>query len=235
MNILPVQVPGFRAQGSEGAGQAASPASVGLSEPWALGPGPSSCLTCIFPQPPSGPVETCDTAGILSTAVNFAASIQATEALKYLTGNVAQMRRTLLSYDLWSNTHSEISAATPDPGCDVCAHRNFRYLSGIGRPHITLCGRNSVQIHEHARPIDLTALAAKTRPLWELSAPTAFSSASSAHPTPSPSSPTAAPSSRAPPTSPSPAPSTPASSALNFPPGSCHSSTLYRPSAPTLP
>jgi len=123
------------------------------------------CLSCLFPTPPSGTVETCDTAGILSTAVNFAASIQATEALKYLTGNAAQLRRTLLSYDLWSNTHSEISAATPDPGCDVCARRNFRHLSGAGRPHITLCGRNSVQIHEHARPIDLTALAAKLSPL----------------------------------------------------------------------
>ncbi len=154
MNILPVQGPGFRAQGPEDAA---------ASGPWTLDPGP--CLSCLFPTPPSGPVETCDTAGILSTAVNFAASIQATEALKFLTGNAAQMRRTLLSYDLWSNTRSEISAATPDPACDVCAHRNFRYLSGTGRPHITLCGRNSVQIHEHARPIDLSALAAKLTPL----------------------------------------------------------------------
>jgi molybdopterin/thiamine biosynthesis adenylyltransferase len=128
-------------------------------------PAPTACLACLFPASPSGPVETCDTAGILSTAVNFAASIQATEALKFLTGNAGQMRRTLLSYDLWSNTHSEVSAATADPDCDVCAHRNFRYLSGAGRPHITLCGRNSVQIHEHARPIDLAALAAKLTPL----------------------------------------------------------------------
>ena len=45
-------------------------------------PAPSShrtaCLACIFPKPPSGPVETCDTSGILSTAVNLAASIQTT-------------------------------------------------------------------------------------------------------------------------------------------------------------
>ena len=120
------------------------------------------CLSCLFPTPPSGPVETCDTAGILSTAVNFAASIQTTEALKFLTGNAARMRRTLLSCDLWSNTRSRKSPPPPPTtGCDVCARRNFRYLSGAGRPHITLCGRNSVQIHEHARPIDLPALAAR--------------------------------------------------------------------------
>ena len=28
---------------------------------------PTACLSCIFPTPPAGPVETCDTAGILST------------------------------------------------------------------------------------------------------------------------------------------------------------------------
>ena len=124
-------------------------------------PAPTACLACIFPQPPSGTVETCDTAGILYTAGNFAASIQATEALKFLTGNATKMRRTLLSCDLWRNTRSEISTSTPDPTCDVCSHRIFRYLSGAGRPHITLCGRNSVQIHEHARPIDLPALAVR--------------------------------------------------------------------------
>jgi len=47
---------------------------------------PTACLACLFPVSPTGNVETCDTAGILSTAVNFAASIQVTEALKLLTG-----------------------------------------------------------------------------------------------------------------------------------------------------
>ena len=42
----------------------------------------TACLACIFPAMPSGNVETCDTAGILSTAVNFAASLQVTETLR---------------------------------------------------------------------------------------------------------------------------------------------------------
>lgn len=128
-------------------------------------PEETACLACVFPVPPNGPVETCDTAGILSTAVNFAASLQATEAMKFLTGNLAAMRRTLLSYDLWSNERSEISARKPDPACTVCGGRQFPYLAGVGRPHITLCGRNSVQIHEHNRPVELPALAAKLAPL----------------------------------------------------------------------
>jgi molybdopterin/thiamine biosynthesis adenylyltransferase len=49
-------------------------------------PGDTACLACLFPKPPTGPVETCDTVGILGPAVNLAASVQAAEALKYLIG-----------------------------------------------------------------------------------------------------------------------------------------------------
>jgi molybdopterin-synthase adenylyltransferase len=118
----------------------------------------TACLACIFPKSPTGPVETCDTAGILSTAVNLAASIQATEALKLLTNQPHLMRRTFLSFDLWSNERSEISTSRPNPNCTVCGHRIFNHLAGEGRPHITLCGRNSVQIHEHHRPVDFAAM-----------------------------------------------------------------------------
>ncbi|HEY1744704.1 MAG TPA: ThiF family adenylyltransferase [Granulicella sp.] len=127
-------------------------------------PHQTACLACIFPAAPSGNVETCDTAGILSTAVNLAASLQTTEALKFLTGQPELMRRTLLSFDLWTPegletlARSEISAAHPRKSCAVCGSGTFRYLAGEGRPHITLCGRNSVQIHEHHRPVDLLAL-----------------------------------------------------------------------------
>lgn len=127
-------------------------------------PGETACLACLLPKPPSGPVETCDTIGILNSAVNFTASIQVTEALKYLVGAKGQMRRTLLSYDLWKNERSEISAATPRKNCTVCSERDFTHLRGEGRPHITMCGRNSVQIHEHHRPIDFQAMQSRLSP-----------------------------------------------------------------------
>jgi adenylyltransferase/sulfurtransferase len=121
-------------------------------------PKQTACLACVFPQPPSGAVETCDTAGILSTAVNLVASIQVTEAFKILTGQTGLVRRTLISFDLWTNERSEISTAKSNPACAVCGARRFVHLEGSARPHITLCGRNSVQIHEHHRPLDLAAL-----------------------------------------------------------------------------
>jgi adenylyltransferase/sulfurtransferase len=127
-------------------------------------PGETPCLGCIFPDSPRGMVETCETSGILNSAVNLVASIAATEALKFLVGSVAQMRRTLLSFDVWTNEHAEISAGKPRPGCRACGERDFIHLAGEGRPHITLCGRNSVQIHERQRPIDFAEMDLRLQP-----------------------------------------------------------------------
>jgi molybdopterin-synthase adenylyltransferase len=123
-------------------------------------PNQTACLACIFPDSPRGMVETCETSGILNSAVNLVASIAATEALKFLVGGreAPVLRRTLLSFDLWTNDRAEIAAAKPRPGCRACGERNFIHLAGEGRPHITLCGRNSVQIHERQRPIDFAEL-----------------------------------------------------------------------------
>jgi molybdopterin/thiamine biosynthesis adenylyltransferase len=123
-------------------------------------PDTTACLSCIFPETPQGMVETCETAGILNSAVNLVGSIAATEAMKLLIGGEAgrSLRRTLWSYDAWTNQQAEISASTPRPGCRVCGERDFVHLAGEGRPHLTMCGRNSVQIHERARPIDFTEM-----------------------------------------------------------------------------
>jgi molybdopterin-synthase adenylyltransferase len=157
-------------------------------------PGQSACLACIFPDSPRGMVETCETSGILNSAVNLVASIAATEALKLLvsaptSGAEAQsqegdlsaalkrratqnqyttsdyLRKTLLSFDVWTNEHAEISADKPRSGCRTCGARDFIHLAGEARPHITLCGRNSVQIHERQRPIDFAEMDRRLQPL----------------------------------------------------------------------
>jgi molybdopterin-synthase adenylyltransferase len=156
-------------------------------------PEETACLACIFPDSPRGIVETCETAGILNSAVNLVASIAATEALKMIVeapsevkapveeeeepaiaalnrcatqkqSEPTSLRRTLLSFDVWTNEHAEISAAKPRPGCRACGDRDFVHLAGEGRPHITLCGRNSVQIHERQRPIDFLELDRRLQP-----------------------------------------------------------------------
>jgi adenylyltransferase/sulfurtransferase len=128
-------------------------------------PGKTACLACIFADPPQGTFETCETAGILNSAVNLVASIAATEAAKFLVGVHEWLRHTLLSFDVWRNERAEIAADKPRPGCRVCGEHEFLHLGGADRPHITLCGRNSVQIHERHRPVDLAEMSERLKPL----------------------------------------------------------------------
>jgi adenylyltransferase/sulfurtransferase len=129
-------------------------------------PGKTACLACIFPDSPRGMVETCETSGILNSAAHLVASIAATEALKMIVSSpdTSSLRRTLFSFDLWTNQHAEISASKPRPGCRTCGDREFVHLAGEARPHITLCGRNSVQIHERQRPIDFAEMDRRLQP-----------------------------------------------------------------------
>jgi len=127
-------------------------------------PGSTACLACILPHSPEGALETCETAGILNSAVDLVASIAATETLKLLVRAHDRVRRTLLSFDVWRNERAEISADRPRLGCRTCGERQFVHLAGEGRPHITLCGRNSVQIHERHRPIDMAEMSQRLRP-----------------------------------------------------------------------
>jgi adenylyltransferase/sulfurtransferase len=127
-------------------------------------PGETACLACVFPESPRGTVETCDTAGILNSAVNLIASLAATEALKLMTGARRQLRRTLLSQDVWQNDRAEVAAGHPRADCRCCGQRDFLHLAGEGQPHITLCGRNSVQIHERQRPIDFGEMRERLQP-----------------------------------------------------------------------
>jgi adenylyltransferase/sulfurtransferase len=149
-------------------------AAVKLVIPWVYGavvasyaasmtilPGRTACLACIFPHSPRGLHETCDTVGVIGPAVSWAAAIQSTEALKILLGREPELHGSLVAYDLWTNRFQQVK--TPrDPQCRVCVAHEYAYLEQGGATHISLCGRNSVQIHQSvSRALDLAALKAR--------------------------------------------------------------------------
>jgi molybdopterin-synthase adenylyltransferase len=138
---------------------------TGLCMPIVPGEGP--CLRCVFPEPPPPELTpTCDTAGVLGTAVNVVASLQATEALKLLTGQRAALNRGLTSVDLWSGRWVTLNVgAAGQEVCPCCGERRFEYLAGTRAGQIVnLCGRNALQIHRAGgRALDLEAMAAKWR------------------------------------------------------------------------
>jgi molybdopterin/thiamine biosynthesis adenylyltransferase len=126
-------------------------------------PGRTPCLACVFPEPPQGLHETCDTAGIIGPAVAWAAAVQVTEALKVLVGRVEDLQGSLLAYDVWTNRFQQVKPSI-DPRCRTCGARDFVHLEGGGPAYVSLCGRNSVQIHQRqSRNLDLAALQARLK------------------------------------------------------------------------
>ena len=146
-------------------------AAVKLGIPWIYGaavgsqattmtvlPGRTACLACVYPELPKGIHPTCDTVGVIAPAVAWAAAIQVAEALKVLLGREPELHGSLLAYDVWKNRFQRVKLRR-DPQCRVCGVKDFVHLRGGGPTHVTLCGRNSVQIHQReSRALDLAAL-----------------------------------------------------------------------------
>jgi molybdopterin-synthase adenylyltransferase len=127
-------------------------------------PGKTPCLACVLEASDgsaqsglAGAEDTCDTAGVLNAAVGVIASIEAAEAMKLLAGREDALDRKLTSCDVWSGKFQSIRVAR-NPGCRACVRHDFAYLEGKAQPHVTMCGRDSVQIHERNRKLDLREL-----------------------------------------------------------------------------
>jgi adenylyltransferase/sulfurtransferase len=142
---------------------AAAVASYGLTV--TIRPGLTPCLACLLESdsPGQGLEETCDTIGVLGPIVNLIASLEVAEAMKLLAGREEALHGRLISCDVWSGRFQSVRVAR-NPECRVCARREFVYLQGAAQPHITICGRDSVQIHERNRVLDLGALRARLAP-----------------------------------------------------------------------
>ncbi len=150
-------------------------AAISLGMPWiyaaAVGsygvtmtirPGQTACLACLVEGGNEsaaigsayGIEATCDTVGVLGGAAGAIASIEATEAIKLLAGKPEALHGRLVSCDVWTGKFQSIRVAR-NSECRACARREFTFLDGVAQPHITMCGRDSVQIHERSRRLDL--------------------------------------------------------------------------------
>ena len=119
------------------------------------------CLRCYMGEPPPpATLQTCDTAGVLGPAVAMVSSIQASMAIRSLTGDQPELFcGRLFRLDSWEMEWKE-SRIEADPECPVCVQRNFEFLEGKGQLNSeSLCGREAVQVHPRsANNIDLQAL-----------------------------------------------------------------------------
>ena len=138
---------------------AAAVASYGLT--MTILPGESPCLACLLESGSSGSLEdTCDTVGVLGAIVGVIASLEASEAVKLLARRREALHGRLLSCDVWTGRFQAVRMAR-NPQCRACVSREFSWLGGRAQPRLTMCGRDSVQIHEHSRRLDLETLRAR--------------------------------------------------------------------------
>lgn len=142
--------------------------SYGLTMP--VVPGLTACFACIYPEAPEGAQPTCETAGILNTITAAVASLQTAAAMKMLVAGPGSVEAFITTLDVWEGRLRQVRMPPPDPQCRACGQRRFTHLEGAGRPPISLCGRNAVQIHERSRPVDLAGLKQRLEPLGEVRA-----------------------------------------------------------------
>ncbi|MBO8176331.1 MAG: thiazole biosynthesis adenylyltransferase ThiF [Bacillus sp. (in: Bacteria)] len=134
--------------------------SYGVSYPFI--PGKTPCLHCLLETLPMNGL-TCDTAGIISPAVQMVAAYQVAETLKILVGDIDAVRRKLISFDVWKNQQSMIDVnSLKREDCPSCGtHQTYPFLSYEHQTKTeVLCGRNTVQIRPAIKgPRDLDELA----------------------------------------------------------------------------
>ncbi len=138
-------------------------ASYGLAMP--VIPGRTACLKCLYPEPPGGAQPTCETAGVLNTVTSIVASLQVSLALRILAGQADEIAPRITTVDVWSGVIRQVEQPPQREDCPTCGRREFPHLDGQRRAPISLCGRNAVQIHERARPLDLADLGRRLEPL----------------------------------------------------------------------
>lgn len=106
-------------------------------------PKKTPCLTCIFNEI-NQPLDSCDVSGVINTIASLASSLQATEALKHITGK--STAKELLYFDVWKSKIEKIRVKKQS-SCPTC-NSNFSYLTGKNMNEtVGMCGANSYQLY----------------------------------------------------------------------------------------
>ena len=107
------------------------------------------CYRCLYPEPPPpGEVPSCAEGGVLGVLPGTIAMIQATEAIKIISGMGRSLAGRFLRYDAMNMSFRELKLR-PDPACPVCsAHPtitqliDYQQFCGMGRGENTMSTEN---------------------------------------------------------------------------------------------
>jgi adenylyltransferase/sulfurtransferase len=105
-------------------------------------PGKSACYRCSFRNPPpADAVPTCSQAGVLGAIAGMLGTIQATEALKYLTNTGELLTDSLLSFDAKKMDFRKIKLTRQD-NCPLCGSQPI--ITELVYAEQAVCGLKTV-------------------------------------------------------------------------------------------
>lgn len=124
------------------------------------------CFRCLLPQIPApGTLPTCDTVGIINTLPSVISSIQSTEALKILVGELVDSH--LLVVDVWEKDFRTVEVSQRKD-CPCCVNHCYEFLE-TPKMVTVLCGRDAVQVNPiKSEIISLKDLAKKLKPVGKV-------------------------------------------------------------------
>ncbi|MDE2516855.1 MAG: molybdopterin-synthase adenylyltransferase MoeB [Rhodospirillales bacterium] len=113
---------------------------LSVFRPHAAGGGP--CYRCLYPEaPPEGTVPSCAEAGVLGAVTGVMGALQATEAIKEITGIGETLAGRLLIWDALAARFRTI-VLPRDPACALCGeHATIRDLSAHAVAAAPACAR----------------------------------------------------------------------------------------------
>lgn len=90
---------------------------------------------------------TCSINGVLASSITYVTSVQFSEAIKIITGNISACNSQMLFCNLWENLHFQIPTKKL-ADCPTCGKLTFPYLSiDKQRKSRTICGKNAIQLY----------------------------------------------------------------------------------------
>ena len=106
-----------------------------------VAPGRTACYRCVMGEPPNATVPSCASAGVFGAIAGMLGSIQAAEALKFVTDVGRPLYDALLCFDAKAMEFMK-SPVARNPACRVCgAHPDLRELVDQARPACDLAGQ----------------------------------------------------------------------------------------------
>lgn len=132
----------------------------------AIIPNETACLMCLMEEVPlPGSFPTCNTVGVLNTAVSLAASLEVTEGLKILLSKKECIIKKLIHVNVWNGSW-QLLEVKKNESCSVCTKGEYEFITKRrGLNFVSLCSKKAMQLTPSDEVISFQELAKRLQTL----------------------------------------------------------------------